>query len=58
MCRLHALLAITFVFSITDAHAETRVVFPDGAGDYPTIQSALDACHPPRIGHGWRVIDD
>ena len=22
------------------------------------VQSALDACHPPRIGHGWRVIDD
>lgn len=22
------------------------------------IQAALDACNPPRIGHGWRVIDD
>lgn len=22
------------------------------------VQSALDACNPPRIGHGWRVIDD
>lgn len=41
------LLSISlFLFASSTASAETYVVRPDGTGDFPTIQAALDAVSP------------
>lgn len=37
-------LAVLFVSAATVAHSTTYVVNPDGSGDFPTIQAAVDAC--------------
>ena len=35
--------AVTFILLLASANAATYTVHPDGSGDYPTIQAAIDA---------------
>ncbi|MCK4414565.1 MAG: hypothetical protein KAY32_13585 [Candidatus Eisenbacteria sp.] len=39
----HALLFLLLAASACAAGAETYLVLPDGTGDFPTIQAAIDA---------------
>ena len=42
MRRLHLLL-LAFLFCSVASHGAVYLVRPDGTGDYPTIQAAIDA---------------
>ncbi len=39
------ILIVCCVCLVSPARSETYVVNPDGTGDFPTIQAAVDACH-------------
>jgi hypothetical protein len=44
LSRVVPLLVATLLLSASTAPAATYVVRPDGTGDFPTIQAAIDAC--------------
>ena len=43
MRHLAVYCSVTFVLLLASANAATHTVRPDGSGDYPTIQAAIDA---------------
>lgn len=45
-CTGHVITAILWILAALPATAATIVVGPDGSGDYPTIQEAVDAAVP------------